>query len=186
MRINGNEIRPGMVLEYKGNLWRVSKISHTQPGKGGAYTQAEMKDIVNGTKLNERFRSDEKVEKAHLEARDMQYLYNDGSAYSFMDTVSYEQVDLSADFLEGLTEWLRESMEVMVLFYGEKPVTLEIPEKMEFTVTATDAVIKGQTVSSSYKPATLDNGVQTQVPPFITTGEKIIVNTADASYVGRA
>lgn len=187
MKINGNEIRPGMTLEHKGQLWRVAKISHTQPGKGGAYTQAEMKDIINGTKLNERFRSDEKVERARLEQRPMQYLYTDGSNYTFMDMTTYEQTDLSPEVIgEEQLVWLAENMEVSVEFYNENAIGVELPATMVAEVTETEAVVKGQTAANSYKPATLENGASVMVPPFVEVGTKIKVNTADSTYMERA
>lgn len=187
MKINGNEIRPGMTLEHKGQLWRVAKISHTQPGKGGAYTQAEMKDIINGTKLNERFRSDEKVERARLEQRPMQYLFSDGTTYTFMDMTTYDQVELSPEVIgEEQLVWLVENMEVSVEFHNNSPIGAELPATVIATVAETEAVVKGQTAANSYKPATLDNGASVMVPPFVEAGTKIKVNTADSTYMERA
>lgn len=185
MKINGNQIRPGMVLEYQGKLWRVAKISHTQPGKGGAYTQAEMKDIVNGTKLNERFRSSETVERAVLEQKPMQYLYDDGSL-NFMDMTSYEQVALPHDLIGDALKWLQENMEVKIEFHDETAIGVEIPEKVTVNITEAEPVVKGQTQSSSYKPATVENGTTVLVPQFVSSGENIVVNTADGTYVERA
>lgn len=186
MKINGNEIRPGNILEHNGKLWRVAKISHTQPGKGGAYTQAEMKCITDGTKLNERFRSDEKVERAVLEQRPMQYLYADGSSLSFMDTTNYEQTEINEELLGDQLIWLEENMEVQIEFYQGNPIGIELPAMVELEVTEADAVVKGQTASSSYKPAKLSNGADILVPPYVEAGIKIKVNTADGTFAGRA
>jgi len=186
MKISGVDIRPGNVLDYNGKLWRVAKIQHTQPGKGGAYMQVEMKCITDGTKLNERFRSADTVEKASLEGRDMQYLYGDGDSLTFMDNTSYEQAILPAELLGDQLVWLSDGMTVTVEFYGDQPVTVYLPEKVEFEVTEADAVVKGQTASSSYKPARVSNGEKVLVPPYIQAGERIIVNTADGSFVSRA
>lgn len=186
MKISGVDIRPGMVLDYQNKLWRVAKIQHTQPGKGGAYMQVEMKCITDGTKLNERFRSADTVEKAVLEGRPMQYLFADGANLTFMDTTTYEQTTLNADLLGDQLVWLGENMEVNVEFYNESPVSISLPDKVELEVTEADAVVKGQTASSSYKPAKVSNGEKVLVPPYITSGERIIVNTADGTFAGRA
>ncbi len=186
MKISGVDIRPGMILDYHGKLWRVAKIQHTQPGKGGAYMQVEMKCITDGTKLNERFRSADTVEKAQLEGRPMQYLFAEGTNHTFMDNSNYEQVSISAEMLGDQAIWLTENMEVMVEFYQDAPIAVNLPDKVKFEVTEADAVVKGQTASSSYKPATLSNGARVQVPPYITAGETIVVNTIDATFAGRA
>ncbi len=186
MKISGVDIRPGMVLEHQGKLWRVTKIQHTQPGKGGAYMQVEMKAIMEGTKLNERFRSADTVERAILEGKPMQYLYADGDNFAFMDTSNYEQTSLSADLLGDQAVWLVENMEVSVEFYGDKPVTVTLPLTVEMEVTEADAVVKGQTASSSYKPAKVTNGETVLVPPYIEAGTRIIINTADGSFASRA
>lgn len=186
MKISGVDIRPGMVLDYQNKLWRVAKIQHTQPGKGGAYMQVEMKCITDGTKLNERFRSADTVEKASLEGRPMQYLFSDGDNLTFMDNSSYEQIVISADLMGDQLQWLSENMEVQVEFYGEDPVSVSVPAKMEFEVVEADAVVKGQTASSSYKPAKLSNGARILVPQYLGTGERVIVDTTDGTFVGRA
>ncbi|RYG62103.1 MAG: elongation factor P [Alphaproteobacteria bacterium] len=186
MKISGVDIRPGMVLDYQKKLWRVAKIQHTQPGKGGAYMQVEMKCITDGTKLNERFRSADTVEKASLEGRPMQYLFAEGSNLTFMDNTSYEQIVIDSDLLGDQLQWLSENMEVQVEFYGESPVSVAVPAKMEFEVVEADAVVKGQTASSSYKPAKLSNGARILVPPYLAAGERVIVDTSDGSFVGRA
>lgn len=186
MKISAIDIRPGMVLDYQNKLWRVAKIQHTQPGKGGAYMQVEMKAIIEGTKLNERFRSADTVEKASLEGRPMQYLFSEGDNLTFMDNSTYEQTIINSELLGDQMQWLSENMEVQVEFYGDSPVSIALPEKMEFEVVEADAVVKGQTASSSYKPAKLSNGARVLVPPYLTTGERIIVNTVDGTFVGRA
>lgn len=186
MKINGNEIRPGMVLEHNGKLWRVAKISHTQPGKGGAYTQAEMKCVTDDTKLNERFRSSESVERARLEQKPMQYLYDDGSGLTFMDMQSYEQISLPYDLLGDQKVWLQENMDVHIEMHEENPIGVELPTYVVMEVTEADAVVKGQTASSSYKPAKVENGENVLVPPFIEAGQKIKIATADGTYTERA
>lgn len=187
MKINGNAIRPGNVIEHKGNLWRAVKIQHTQPGKGGAYLQVELKDIVNGTKLNERFRASETVEKVRLEQKDYQYLYAEGDMYTFMDNETYEQLAISADLIgEDQVPYLQESMIVQIESYEEKTIGVALPEKVVLEVVEADAVVKGQTASSSYKPAKLENGVSILVPPHIEAGIKVVVNTIEGTYVERA
>lgn len=186
MKISGVEIRPGMVLDYQNKLWRVAKIQHTQPGKGGAYMQVEMKCITDGTKLNERFRSADTVEKATLEGRPMQYLFAEGDNLTFMDMSTYEQTSLNSDLLGDQLVWLTENMEVNVEFYNESPVSIAIPDKVTMEVTEADAVVKGQTASSSYKPAKVTNGEKVLVPPYIEAGEHIVINTADGTFAGRA
>lgn len=186
MKISAIDIRPGMVLDYQNKLWRVAKIQHTQPGKGGAYMQVEMKAIVEGTKLNERFRSADTVEKASLDGRPMQYLFSEGDNLTFMDNTTYEQTIISSELLGDQLIWLSENMEVQVEFYGDMPVSIALPDKMEFEVVEADAVVKGQTASSSYKPAKLSNGARVLVPPYLTSGERIIVNTVDGTFAGRA
>jgi elongation factor P len=186
MKISGVDIRPGYVLDYNGKLWRVAKIQHTQPGKGGAYMQVEMKCLTDGTKLNERFRSADTVEKAVLDTKPMQYLYAEGSNFTFMDMASYEQTSLSADLLGDQAVWLTENMEVQVQLYQDNPVSIALPEKVEFEIVEADGVVKGQTASSSYKPAKLENGESILVPPYLEAGTRVIINTADGTYAGRA
>jgi elongation factor P len=186
MKISGVDIRPGMVLDYQGKLWRVAKIQHTQPGKGGAYMQVEMKSITEGTKLNERFRSADTVEKAQLLGKPMQYLFAEGENLTFMDNETYDQVSLSKEMLGDQSVWLTENMVVNVEFYNDMPVTVTLPEKVELEITEADAVVKGQTASSSYKPARLSNGEKVLVPPYMSAGERVLINTADGSYAGRA
>jgi elongation factor P len=186
MKINGNEVKPGMILEHQGKLWRVARISHTQPGKGGAYTQAEMKCITDGTKLNERFRSDEKVERARLEQRPMQYLYDDGNGLTFMDTTTYDQISLPYELLGEQRPWLQENMNTTIELYEGTPIGVELPTTVELNVVEADAVVKGQTASSSYKPAKLENGQDVLVPPYVEAGMRVAINTADGSFSGRA
>lgn len=187
MKISGNAIRPGMVIEHQGRLWRAVKIMHTQPGKGGAYLQVELRDIRDGTKLNERFRSAETVERVRLDQKSFQYLYQDGTMYTFMDTQTYEQVSISADLIgEDQVIFLKENMNVTIEFHEDSPVTVQLPDHVVLTVVEADAVVKGQTASSSYKPAVCDNGSRVMVPPFIEAGTRIVVSTADGTYVERA
>ena len=186
MKIDGNAIRPGNVIEHKGGLWRAVKIAHTQPGKGGAYLQVELKNLRDGSKLNERFRSSEKVERARLEQKDYQYLYMDDDMAHFMDQESYEQISISAEDIGEDTVFLQDGMMVRIEFHEESPLGVSLPEKVTLEVTETEPVVKGQTASSSYKPATLENGLRVGVPPFINQGDKIIVSTAEREYAGRA
>jgi len=187
MKINGNTIRPGMVIEHQDRLWRAVKIQHTQPGKGGAYLQVELKDLQSGSKLNQRFRSSETVERATLEQNDYQYLFADGDMYTFMHMENYEQIELSVDDIgEDQVLFLQENMKVIVESHDDTPLGVKLPKTVILEVTEADAVVKGQTASSSYKPAMLENGIRTQVPPFIAAGTRIVVNTEDASYVERA
>jgi len=186
MKISAFEIRPGNLLEYNGKLWRVAKIQHVKPGKGGAFMQVEMKDILAGTKLNERFRSEDKVEKAHVETRDMQYLYQDGSNLVFMDNSTYEQTFIPAADLEEQMGYLLPNTEVKVTFHNEQPIGLDLPANVVLEVVETEAAIKGQTASGSGKPAKLETGLTVTVPTFVNTGEKIKVNTDTGEYVERA
>ncbi len=186
MKINGNAIRPGNVIEHKGRLWRAVKIQHTQPGKGGAYLQVELKDIRDGTKLNERFRASEDVERVRLDQRQYQYLYAEGDMLTFMDQDSYEQVSLASDLVGEPVRFLQDGMVVTIESYEGDPIGVMLPETVTMEVVEADPVVKGQTASSSYKPATLENGVRVMVPPHIEAGTRIVVNTADGSYVERA
>jgi len=187
MRLNGNAIRIGMVIEHQGRLWRAVKTQHTQPGKGGAYLQVELKDLQSGTKLNERFRSSETVTRATLEQRDYQYLFSDGTSFTFMDLETYEQIELNADMIgEDQVPYLQENMTITMESHEGTPLGVSLPTTVILEVTEADAVVKGQTASSSYKPATLENGIRTLVPPHIGTGTRIVVNTEDGSYVERA
>ena len=183
MKINAGEIRVGMLLEYKNDLWQVLKTQHVKPGKGGAFAQVEMKSVNKNTKLNERFRSSESVEKATLDETKFNYLYGDETDYYFMDPKSYEQINIKKETIGEKGKMLTENLEVSISFYNEKPLTVELPNQVTCTIDTTDVALKGQTVSSSYKPATLDNGVNIQVPPFIESGDKIIVDTRTMEYV---
>lgn len=187
MRINGNAVRPGMVIEHQGRLWRAVKIQHTQPGKGGAYLQVELKDIRDGTKLNERFRSSENVERVRLDQKEFQFLYGDGDMFTFMDTETYDQVSLNKDLIgEDQLAFLQDGMNVQVESFENEPISVQLPETVTLEVTEADAVIKGQTAAASYKPAMLENGVRVMVPPHVEMGTRIVINTADLSYVERA
>ena len=183
MKINAGEIRVGMLLEYKNDLWQVSKTQHVKPGKGGAFAQVEMKSLNKNTKLNERFRSNETVEKASLEETTFNYLYNDEVNCFFMDPKSVEQIEIKKETIGDKEKLLTENLEVSVSFYNEKPISIELPNQVQCKIETTDVALKGQTVSSSYKPATLDNGLNIQVPPFIEAGDEIVVDTRNLEYV---
>jgi elongation factor P len=183
MKLYASEIRVGMLIEYKNDLWQVLKTQHVKPGKGGAFAQVEMKSVNKNTKLNERFRSSESVEKASLDETKFNYLYEDESDYHFMNPKSYEQINIKKDVVGDKGKLLTENLEVSISFYNEEPLTVELPNQVTCTIDTTDVALKGQTVSSSYKPATLDNGVNIQVPPFIESGDKIIVDTRTMEYI---
>jgi len=183
MKLYASEIRVGMLIEYKNDLWQVLKTQHVKPGKGGAFAQVEMKSVNKNTKLNERFRSSESVEKASLDETKFNYLYGDETNYYFMDPKTYEQINIKKETIGEKGKMLTENLEVSISFYNEKPLTVELPNQVTCTIDTTDVALKGQTVSSSYKPATLDNGVNIQVPPFIESGDKIIVDTRTMEYV---
>jgi len=186
MKISGVDIRPGNILEYEGGIWKVAKIQHTQPGKGGAYMQVEMKNLQDGRKTNIRFRSADTVEKVRLDTKDYQFLYEDGSMLVFMDQDTYEQITLPSDLLGDARPFLQDGMQVSLELWDEKPISVELPSQVEATIVEADAVVKGQTASSSYKPALLDNGVRILVPPHIGAGTKIVVDVYEQSYVGKA
>jgi elongation factor P len=186
MKINAVSIRPGNVLEHNSKLWVVTKTMHTKPGKGGAFMQVEMKDIRAGTKLNERFRSAEDVERVSLESQEYQYLYTEGEFLTLMDQTSYEQVQVPAELVGEPIVFLKDEMMINVVSYEGKAIAVELPEEVTLEVTEADGVIKGQTATSSYKPAVLSNGARVLVPPFIEVGTRIVVKTADGSYVERA
>jgi len=186
MKINGNAIRPGMVIEHKGRLWRAVKIQHTQPGKGGAYLQVELKDVRDGTKLNERFRSSETVERIRLDQKDYQFLFADGDMLTFMDNETYEQISVDGDLVGEPLAFLQEGMTVTIESHEGSPISVELPESVVMEIVEADPVVKGQTASSSYKPAVLENGVKVLVPPHIESGTRIVVSTADGSYLERA
>ena len=186
MKISGVDIRPGNILEYEGGIWKVAKIQHTQPGKGGAYMQVEMKNLQDGRKTNVRFRSADTVERVRLDTKDFQYLYADGDMLVFMDKDTYEQIQLPADLLGDAAAFLQDGMEVSLELWDEKPISVALPEQVEATIVEADAVVKGQTASSSYKPAVLDNGVRVMVPPHIGAGTRIVVDVYERTYVGKA
>ena len=183
MKINATEIRVGMILEYKDDLWEVLKTNHVKPGKGGAFAQVEMKSLNKNTKLNERFRSSEAIEKASLDEIKFNFLYNDGESYHFMNPDSFEQIDLNKNLVGEKSKLLSENLEVVINFYNDEAISLILPNQIECKIETTDAALKGQTVSSSYKPAILDNGLNIQVPPFIESGDKIIIDTITMEYV---
>jgi elongation factor P len=183
MKLYASEIRVGMLIEYKNDLWQVLKTQHVKPGKGGAFAQVEMKSVNKNTKLNERFRSSESVEKASLDETKFNYLYGDETDYYFMDPKSYEQINIKKETVGKKGRMLTENLGVSISFYNEKPLTVELPNQVTCTIDTTDVALKGQTVSSSYKPATLDNGINIQVPPFIESGDKIIVDTRTIEYI---
>jgi len=186
MKISGVDIRPGNILEYEGGIWKVAKIQHTQPGKGGAYMQVEMKNLQDGRKTNVRFRSADTIEKVRLDTQDYQYLYAEGDMLVFMDKDTYEQINLPADLLGGAAEFLQDGMDVTLELWDDKPISVALPEQVEATIVEADAVVKGQTASSSYKPAVLDNGVRVMVPPHIESGTRIVVDVYERTYVGKA
>ena len=183
MKINANEIRVGMLLEYKNDLWQVLKTQHVKPGKGGAFAQVEMKSVNKNTKLNERFRSSETIEKASVEENYFNYLYEDEINYFFMDPKSFEQIEIKKDLIGDKGKLLTENLEVSVSFYNEKPISVDLPNQVNCKIKSTDAALKGQTVSSSYKPAILNNGLSIQVPPFIEAGDEIVVDSRNIEYV---
>jgi elongation factor P len=187
MKINGNEIKPGMVIKHQDTLWTAVKADHVKPGKGGAFAQVELKNILDGRKLNERFRSADKVERVRLEQKDHQFLFADGDMLTFMDTESYEQIALQAEFVgEDRAAYLTDGMMVTLEFYEDKPIGMDLPQHVELEVIDTEPVVKGQTAANSYKPATLTGNIRSSVPPFVGVGERIVVSTEDGSYVRRA
>ena len=183
MKINASEIRVGMLLEYKNDLWQVLKTQHVKPGKGGAFAQVEMKSVNKNTKLNERFRSSESVEKASLEETNFNFLYEDEIHYFFMNPKSFEQIEIKKEIIGEKGKLLTENLEVSVSFYNESPLTVELPNQVKCKIQSTDVALKGQTVSSSYKPATLSNGLNIQVPPFIESEDEIIIDTRTMEYI---
>ncbi|MCB2125021.1 MAG: elongation factor P [Rhodobacteraceae bacterium] len=185
-KINGNEIRPGSILDHDGGLWAAVKVNHVKPGKGGAFAQVEMKNLRDGRKLNERFRSEDKVEEVRLENKDQQFLYETDGRLVFMDAETFEQIELDAELLGDRRPFLQDGMTATVQYYGEEALSLSIPQKVTCTISETEPVVKGQTAANSFKPAILDNGVRIMVPPFIGEGEAIIVNTDSMEYSERA
>ncbi len=185
-KINGNEIRPGNVLEHNGGLWAAVKVDHVKPGKGGAFAQVEMRNLRNGSKLNERFRSADKVERVRLEQRDMQFLFESEGLLTFMDAETFDQVTLPAEILGDRRPFLQDGMTIVVEFYENEALNATLPQKVTCTVVETEPVVKGQTAANSFKPAVLDNGVKVQVPPFVGQDEDIVVNTETMEYAERA
>jgi elongation factor P len=183
MKISGNEIRVGMLIEHKNDLWQVLKTQHVKPGKGGAFAQVEMKNVNRNTKLNERFRSSDTVEKASLDEIKFNYLYEDEDDYYFINPKTFEQINIKKNIIGKKGKLLTENLEVDISFYNENPLSVEMPNQVTCKVKTTDVALKGQTVSSSYKPATLDNGINIQVPPFIESEDKIIVDTRTIEYI---
>jgi elongation factor P len=186
MKINGNAIRPGNLIEYKGRLMRAVKIAHTQPGKGGAYAQVELKDIRDGTKMNERFRSSETVDKVRLDDKNYQFLFADGEQLTLMDPESFEQIIIDSDIIGEPAQFLQDGMMINVESYEEEPIGATLPDTVTMEIVEADAVVKGQTASSSYKPAVLENGARIMVPPHIAAGTRVVVNTAEGTYMERA
>ena len=183
MKINASEIRVGMLLEYKNDLWQVLKTQHVKPGKGGAFAQVEMKSVNKNTKLNERFRSSETVEKASLDETNFNYLYEDDQNYFFINPKTFDQIEIKKDIIGEKGKLLTENLEVTVSFYNDSAISVELPNQVKCKIKNTDVALKGQTVSSSYKPATLDNGLNIQVPPFIESGDEIIIDTRNLEYI---
>ena len=183
MKINAGEIRVGMLLEYKNDLWQVLKTQHVKPGKGGAFAQVEMKSVNKNTKLNERFRSSETIEKASLEETIFNFLYEDENNYFFMNPKSFEQIEVKKDIVGNKGKLLTENLEVSVSFYNEAPISVDLPNQVNCKIETTDVALKGQTVSSSYKPAILNNGLSIQVPPFIEAGDMVIIDTRNLEYI---
>lgn len=187
MKINGNEIKPGNVLMHQDTLWVAVKTEHVKPGKGGAFAQVEMKNLLDGRKLNERFRAADKVERVRLEQKDHTFLFDSGDMLTFMDAESYEQIELQKDFVGAdRASWLTDGMTVTLDFHEDRPIGITLPQHVTLEITETEPVVKGQTAANSYKPAILENGARTSVPPFIGQGERIVVATEDGSYVKRA
>ncbi len=186
MKLNGNEIRPGMVIEYDGGLWVAVKSMAVKPGKGPAYNQVELKNLIDGRKLNNRFGSDERVERARLENKDFQFLYRQGESLVFMDMDSYEQIELHEDFVGERSAFLQDGMTVTLELHDDRPIGIRLPDYVTLQIVEADPIVKGQTAASSYKPAKLENGLRVMVPPFIGTGEKVVVDTAEITYVRRA
>lgn len=186
MKINGNEIKPGMVIQHKDSLWVAVKTNAVKPGKGGAFNQVEMKNLLDGRKDNERFRASETVERVRLEQKDFQFLYAEGEMLVFMDNESYEQLELQKDFVGERAAFLQDGMTVAMELYEERPIGVRLPDQVTLKIVEADPVVKGQTVSSSYKPALMENGVKVMVPPFIDAGESIVVDTNTVEYIRRS
>ncbi|WP_299149092.1 elongation factor P [uncultured Tateyamaria sp.] len=185
-KINGNEIRPGNVLEHNDGLWAAVKVDHVKPGKGGAFAQVELRNLRNGSKLNERFRSADKVERVRLEQKDQQFLYENDGMLVFMDSDTYEQIELSAEILGERRPFLQDGMTIQVEFYEDEALSASLPQKVVCKIVETEPVVKGQTAANSFKPAVLDNGIKVMVPPFVGQDEAIVVNTETMEYAERA
>jgi|TARA_Y100001970_G_scaffold56606_1_gene71688 elongation factor P len=183
MKISGNEIKPGMLIEHKNDLWEVLKTQHVKPGKGGAFNQVEMKSVNKGTKLNERFRSSDTIEKAAIEEIEMNFLYQDEIDYYFINQKTFEQINLKKNIVGEKGKFLKENLTLKISFYDDKAISIDLPNQINCKVESTDVALKGQTVSSSYKPALLDNGIKIQVPPFIESGDEIIVDSRTIEYI---
>jgi elongation factor P len=187
MKINGNAIKPGNVIEHEKSLWVAVKTAHVKPGKGGAFAQVELKNLLDGRKLNERFRSSDTVERVTLEQKDFQFLYAQGDMLVFMDTKNYDQIELNVEFVgEERAQYLQDGMQVVLEFYEERPIGIELPETVVLEIVEADAVVKGQTASSSYKPAKASNGMRILIPPYMGTGERVLVSTETGEYMRRA
>lgn len=185
-KISGNQISPGVMISHEGGLWMAVKCQAVKPGKGGAYNQVELKNVITGTKLNTRFRSDEGVEEVYLEKKDFQYLYENGDMLTFMDTATYDQIEIEKDFVGDQAQFLQDGMKVLVQEYEGKPIGIKLPQHVTLEVVEADAVMRGGTAAPSYKGAVLENGMKIQVPPFINVGTKVVVSTEDGAYVRRA
>ena len=183
MKINVNELRVGMLIEYKNDLWEVLKTQHVKPGKGGAFNQVEMKSINKSTKINERFRTGETIEKANVDEVELNYLYEDGEKFFFINQKNFEQIEINKNIIGDKGKFLKENLKIKIKFYDDKAIGLELPNQLNFKIKSTDAALKGQTVSSSYKPAVLENDIKIQVPPFIASGDEIVIDTRTIEYV---
>ena len=183
MKISANEIKPGMIIEHKNDIWNVLKTQHVKPGKGGAFNQVELKSVIKGTKLNERFRSNESIEKAEVDEKNFNFLYSDDQNSYFMDNISFEQISMKNELIGEKIKILKENLEVTISLLDERPLSIELPKNILCIVETTDAVVKGQTAASSYKPAKLDNGLTITVPPFIENGDKVIIDSRNLEYV---
>lgn len=186
MKMNGNQIKPGNIIKHQDTLWVAVRANAVKPGKGGAFNQVELKNLLDGRKLNERFRASETVERVRLDQKPHSYLYDEGDSLVFMNTENYEQINVAKDFIGDQAVYLTDGMEVQLEFYEERPISISLPDQVTLEITETEPVVKGQTAANSFKPATLENGVRTNVPPFVNQGEKIIVMTEDGAYVRRA
>ena len=183
MKISGNELKTGMIIEHKNDLWEILKTQHVKPGKGGAFNQVEMKSINKDTKLNERFRSSDNIERAIIEEIEFNYLYEDKNEFYFINNKTFEQINLRQDLLGEKFKFLSEGLEVKIGIYNDIPIKIDLPNQINCKIETTDAALKGQTVSSSYKPATLENGIKIQVPPFIEVDDEIVIDTRTLEYI---